>query len=90
MPTYTSALGSIATALIMAACAAPGGNVKPPAAQSAANPPCVPQTGSRIAATDTDQSLVVHCYTDTDISRTGVPTASQAVQLLDPAIRVGH
>ncbi|MGO9933626.1 MAG: hypothetical protein ACLPV8_17695 [Steroidobacteraceae bacterium] len=90
MATYTRALGSISAALIIAACAASGGNVKAPAAQSAADPPCTPQTGSRIAANETDQSLVVRCYTDTDISRTGVPTAAQAVQQLDPAIRVGH
>jgi hypothetical protein len=92
MTTYLRASGAIAAALILGACAAPGGNVKP-AAQSGAvsqNPPCVPQTGSRIAANYADHSLVASCYTSDDIARAGVPTSAQAVQILDPAIRVTH
>jgi hypothetical protein len=92
MATYLRVAGAIAAAIILGACAAPGGNVKP-GAQSAAvspNPPCVPQTGSRIAANDTDHSIVARCYTSDDIARAGVPTSAQALPLLDPAIRVTH
>ncbi|HMD29870.1 MAG TPA: hypothetical protein VKH13_14980 [Steroidobacteraceae bacterium] len=91
MASNLSALGVLAAALVLTACTATSGNVKP--AQSAAdshNQPCVPQTGSRIAAENADQSVVASCYTSTDISRTGVPNAAQAVQILDPAVRVGH
>jgi hypothetical protein len=91
MASNLSALGALASALVLSACAATSGNVKP--AQSAANlhdQPCVPQTGSRIAAENADRSVVASCYTSTDISRTGVPNAAQAVQILDPAVRAGH
>jgi hypothetical protein len=90
MASNLSALGTLASALVLAACAATGGNVKP--AQSKAdsrNQPCVPQTGSRIAEENAD-SVVARCYTSTDISRTGNPNSAQAVQMLDPAVRVGH
>jgi hypothetical protein len=89
MASNLNVLGALASALVLAACAATDGNVKP--AQTAANnQPCVPQTGSRIAAENADRSVVATCYTSTDISRTGVPNAAQAVQMLDPAVRVGH
>ena len=92
MATKLRALGAITAALALAACAAQSGNVKPATAQSAANsqfPPCVPQTGSRIAAENPDNP-VARCYTSDDISRTGVPTAAPALQILDPAVRIGH
>src|SRR5271167_926930 len=92
MATYVRALGAMSTALILTACTAAGGSVKPVAAQSAdsRNLPCVPQTGSRIAGNAADQSIEARCYTSDNIGGTGVPTASQALQLLDPAIRAGH
>jgi hypothetical protein len=90
MASKLSALGALASALVLAACAATGGNVKPAAPVVAGSQPCVPQTGSRIAAENADRSVVASCYTSTDISRTGVPNAAQAVQMLDPAVRVGH
>lgn len=92
MATQYQVLAAI-TALMLAACAAPAGNLKPATAQSAANPqnpPCQPQTGSRIGAENTDHSIVASCYTSNDISRTGVPNAAQALQIMDPAVRVGH
>jgi hypothetical protein len=91
MATNLRAVLAIASALVVAACAA-AGNVKPtaPSAADLHNPPCVPQTGSRIAAENADHSLVATCYTSTDISRTGVQNAAQAVQIMDPAVRVGH
>jgi hypothetical protein len=84
------ALGAIAAALVVAACAA--GNVKPTALSAADShkPPCVPQTGSRIPEENAEHSVVATCYTSTDISRTGVPNAAQALQIMDPAVRVGH
>jgi hypothetical protein len=88
MASNLSALGALASALVLAACAATG--VKPAAPTVAGSQPCVPQTGSRIAAENADHSLVASCYTSTDISRTGVPNSAQAVQMLDPAVRVGH
>ena len=91
MASNLSALGALASALVLAACAATGGNVKP--AQTTAdsrNQPCVPQTGSRIAEENADSAVVARCYTSTDISRTGNPNSAQAVQMLDPAVRVGH
>jgi hypothetical protein len=92
MATYLRVAGAIAAALILGACAASGGNVQPGAQSEAVseNPLCVPQTGSRIAANDKDHSIVARCYTSDDISRTGGPTSSQALPLLDPAIRVTH
>jgi hypothetical protein len=90
MASKLNALGSLASALVLAACTATGGNVKPAAQIVASSQPCVPQTGSRIAAENADRSVVASCYTSTDISRTGVPNAAQAVQMLDPAVRVGH
>jgi hypothetical protein len=91
MATNLRVMGAIASVLVVAACAATG-NVKPTALATADshNPTCVPQTGSRIPAENADHSLVATCYTSTDISRTGVPNAAQAVQILDPAVRVGH
>jgi len=83
------AFGALASALVLAACAAGNGTVKPLSADSH-NQPCVPQTGSRIASENADHSLVATCYTSTDISRTGNPNSAQAVQMLDPAVRVGH
>jgi hypothetical protein len=88
MASNLSALGALASALVLAACAATG--VKSAAPTVAGSQPCVPQTGSRIAAENADHSLVASCYTSTDISRTGVPNSAQAVQMLDPAVRVGH
>jgi hypothetical protein len=91
MTTYLRVAGAIAAALILGACAASGGSVKPGAQSAAVSPnPCVPQTGSRIAANDTDHSIAARCYTSDDIARAGVPTSGQAVQFLDPAIRVTH
>ncbi|MGO9949488.1 MAG: hypothetical protein ACLPWG_21885 [Steroidobacteraceae bacterium] len=90
MASNLSALGALASALVLAACTATGGNVKPAVQLVASSQPCVPQTGSRIAAENADRSVVASCYTSTDISRTGVPNAAQAVQMLDPAVRVGH
>jgi hypothetical protein len=90
MASNLSVLGALASALVLAACAATGGNVKPAAQTVAGSQPCVPQTGSRIAAENADHSVVVSCYTSTDISRTGVPNSAQAVQMMDPAVRVGH
>jgi len=84
---------AVITALLLAACTAQSGNVKPPAAQSAGilrSPACQPQTGSRMAAENTDHSIVASCYTSADISRTGVPNAAQALQIMDPSVRVGH
>lgn len=49
MASHLSALGALASALVLAACAATGGNVKPAAQTVAGSQPCVPQTGSRIA-----------------------------------------
>jgi hypothetical protein len=92
MATYLRVAGAIAAALILGACAASGGNAKP-GVQSAAvsqNPPCVSQTGSRIASNDMDHSIMARCYTSDDLARTGEQTAPQALQRLDPAIRVTH
>ena len=90
MATKLRALSAMVSALVLGACAATGSNVKPTALSADAhNQPCVPQTGSRIPAENADHSIVASCYTSTDISRTGVPNAAQAVQLLDPAVRVG-
>lgn len=89
MATYVRALGVMASALVLAACAASNGTVKPLSADSH-NQPCVPQTGSRIASENADQSVVATCYTSTDINRTGNPNSAQALQMLDPAVRVGH
>jgi hypothetical protein len=85
------ALVAIASTLLIAACAQTS-NVKPAALTTAdsKNPPCVPQTGSRIPQENADHSVVATCYTSTDISRTGVPNAAQAVAIMDPAVRVGH
>jgi hypothetical protein len=93
MTTILRVLAAMTTALVLAACAAQSGNVKPATAQSAANlhdPPCMPQTGSRIAAENADQALVASCYSSEDIRRTGVQNSAQALQLLDPAVRIGH
>ena len=91
MASNLSALGTLASALVLAACAATGGNVKPAlSAADSRNQPCVPQTGSRIAEENADSAVVARCYTSTDISRTGNPNSAQAVQMLDPAVRVGH
>jgi hypothetical protein len=90
MATNLCSWGALASALVLAGCAASGGNVKPAAQSVAGSQPCVPQTGSRIAAENTDGAVVASCYTSTDISRTGNPNSAQALQMLDPAVRVGH
>ena len=91
MATYLTASGAIAAALILAACAAPSGNVKPaaPSTVVSQNPPCPSRTGSR-TTNDTDHSLVISCYTSDDIARTGLLNTAQALQNLDPSIRATH
>jgi len=90
MAIYLRTCGASAAALILGACAASGGNVKPMAAQSGAvskNPPCVPHTGSRIGPNETD---VISCYTRDDLAHTGLFNNAQALQMLDPTIRATH
>ena len=92
MTTKLRALAAMSTALVLAACAAQSGNVKPATAQSAANlhdPPCMPtQTGSRIAAENAQKNPLMRCYTSDDISRTGATNSAQALQILDPTVRI--
>lgn len=89
MATNIRAWSALAAALVLAACAANNGTVKPLTADSK-DQTCVPQTGSRIASENAEHSVVASCYTSTDISRTGNPNSAQALQILDPAVRVGH
>jgi hypothetical protein len=93
MTTYLRAASSIASVLILAACAATTAGVKPNAGASAAvaqNPACLTQTGSRITSSAANCSAFGRSYSSDDINRTGATTADEALRLMDPSITVHY
>jgi hypothetical protein len=93
MITHVRATSAIASILMLAACASNTAGVKPNAGATAAvaqNPACLTQTGSRIAAKNTDCPAFGRSYSSDDIDRTGSPTAGEALRLMDPSITVHH
>jgi len=91
MISYVRVTIAIASILMLAACAANTAGVKPNAGASAAvaqNPACLTQTGSRIAAQNTDCAAFGRSYSREDIDRTGSTTAGDALRLMDPSITV--
>jgi hypothetical protein len=92
MTTYIRAARAIATALILTACAANNSGVKPnaPSAAVMENPACLTQTGSRIAANNTNCSTFGRSYSSDDIDATGEITVAEALRHLDPSITVHH
>lgn len=93
MTTYVRATSAMASVLILAACAATTGDVKPKAGVSGAaaqTPACLSQTGSRIPGNAANCSAFGRSYSNDDISRTGATTAGEALPLLDPSITVHH
>jgi uncharacterized lipoprotein YajG len=91
MTTYLRTLTTIASLLVLAACAANTAGVKPKAAAPEAvaqNPACQSETGSRISGTNANCSAIVRSYTHDDISRTGSTTVGEGLRLLDPSITI--
>jgi hypothetical protein len=90
MTTYLRVTSTIATVLVLAACAANTAAVKPNAGAAgtvAQNPACLSETGSRISS-DEYCKAIGRSYSSDDISRTGSTTAGEALRLLDPSITV--
>ena len=84
---------AIATALILAGCAAATTAVVQPQTAPPAvvqNPACLTQTGSRIAGDDKHCSAFGRSYSSTDIAGTGSTTAEEALRLMDPSITTHH
>lgn len=91
MTPYLRAASTIATFLVLTACAAPTAGVKPNAAVPgpvADNPACLKYTASRIPDSAGGCSAVGRSYSSEDIQRTGAVTADEALRLLDPTITV--
>ena len=85
--------GTIAAALMLAACATSnsGAHREPEAAAAVTqDPPCLTQTGSRIAGDGKRCAAFGRSYSNTDIERTGATTADDALRLLDPSITTHH
>jgi hypothetical protein len=91
MTTHLRVATAIATALVLAACAATP-NVKPDttSAAIAQNPACLTETGSRIAGDRANCTAYGRSYSSDDIDRTGKVDAADALKLLDPSITVHH
>jgi hypothetical protein len=93
MAAYLRSTSAIFSALVLAACAATPGNVKPPTATAAAvthDPNCPTQTGSPIAVNGKECSGIGRAYTREDIDRTGATTTEDAMRLLDPSVTIHH
>jgi hypothetical protein len=92
MTTHLRVVSAIATALVLAACAATSPNVKPNAtsAAAAANPSCLSQTGSRITSDRADCPAFGRSFSRDDIDRTGKTNVGDALAELDPSITVHH
>ena len=92
MTTHLRVVSAIATALVLAACAATTPNVKPNATSAAAadNPACLNQTGSRIPGDRGDCLAFGRSYSAGDIGGTGKVEVGDALQLLDPSITIHH
>jgi hypothetical protein len=91
MITHLRVYTAIATALLLAACAATTQNVKPTVSAAVAqNPACVTETGSRIPGDRGDCLAFGRSYTGDDIDRTGKVNVGDALQVLDPSITVHH
>jgi hypothetical protein len=91
MTTHLRVVSAIATALVLAACAATAPNVKPNATSAVAqNPACVTQTGSRIAGNSANCAAFGRSYSRDDIDKTGKVDLGDALQTLDPSITIRH
>ncbi len=91
MATYIRVISTIASMLILAACAATSPKVKPTAVGAAArNPACLNQTGSRIAVNGANCSEMGLSISSDDVSRNGAVTAAEALRVNDPSIRINH
>jgi hypothetical protein len=92
MITHLRVSAAIATALLLAACAATTQNVKPntTSAAVAQNPACMTETGSRIPGDRADCKAFGRSYSGDDIDRTGKVNVGDALQVLDPSITVHH
>jgi hypothetical protein len=92
MTTHLRVISAIATALVLAACAATTPNVKPNAtsAADAQNPACLSQTGSRITGDRADCVAFGRSYSSGDIETTGKVDVGDALRVLDPSITVHH
>ncbi len=91
MATYMRVLSTIASILILAACAATA--PKPTAAgvgAAARNPACVTQTGSLIAVNRTNCSENVLSISSDEARRYGVTTAAEALRFGVPSITINH
>ena len=91
MTTYLRIANTIATVLILAACAANTAGVKPKSGASATvahNSACPAQTVSRISDYNADCAAFGRSYSREDIDRTGATTADEALRLMDPSITV--
>jgi len=93
MVTYLRVTGAIVAVLLLSACAATAGNVKPGAEKSGAtaqNSTCPTQTAIRTLPSDKNCWAVGRTYSKDDIDRTGATTPAEALILLDPSITVNH
>jgi hypothetical protein len=93
MTTQLRVATAIATALLLAACAATTPNVKLDPSASAAvtqNPACLSETGNRITGDRASCTAFGRSYSGDDINRTGNMNVGDALGLLDPAITVHH
>ena len=91
MTTYLRIANTIATVLILAACATNTAGLKPKSEASATathNSACPDQTGSRIAGNSADCAAFGRSYSREDIDRTGATTADEALRLMDTSITV--
>jgi hypothetical protein len=91
MTTHLRVPTAIATALLLAACAATP-NVKPNATAPAIaqNPACLSETGNRITGDRTHCTAFGRSYSGDDINRTGSMNVGDTLRLLDPSITVHH
>jgi hypothetical protein len=92
MTTHLRVPTAIATALLLAACAATTPNVKldPSASAAAQNPACLSETGNRITGDRTHCTAFGRSYSGDDINRTGSMNVGDTLRLLDPSITVHH
>jgi hypothetical protein len=88
MSNRMAALGSIAAALALGACASISGNTRMTPVAAAQPAGCVSQTGSAIPAPPGKCAGFGNTYTREDIEHTGQTTAGGALRMLDPTVAV--
>ncbi len=87
MAAHLRAISTIATVLMLAACAANNAGLRQQSAASQAqNSACLNQTGSRIADRPANCMEFGRSYSNDDVKRTGYVVTGDALRHLDPAV----